>query len=84
MVRFSEWIVGRAAKLEAERWVVQVGVVQARAVALEADMDGLEKDIRNIYFKILFTYIKKYMNCYCSLRFYITVQIKLSFYLFIF
>ena len=42
-------------------------------VALEVDMDGLGKDLRSIYFKILFTYIKKSGEWYCSLRCYITV-----------
>ena len=52
--------------------MVQVGVVQARAVAVETDMDGLEKEKKR-YFEIFFTYLKKYVKCYCSLRFYITV-----------
>ena len=59
-------------RTEAERLVVQVGVVQARAVAVETDMDGLEKEKKR-YFEIFFTYLKKYVKCYCSLRFYITV-----------
>lgn len=47
MVSFSEWIVGRVATLEAERSLVGVGVVRARAVAAEVDMNGLEKDLEN-------------------------------------
>ena len=49
-----------------------------RAVAVSGGRYGWTGErLKKYTFKILFTYIKKYMKCYCGLRFSITVQSKL-------
>lgn len=73
MVRFGDCFVGERGLTGSEQSLVLGRVVTAGAVALEVDMDGLGKDLKGIYFKILFTYIKKSREWYCSLRCYITV-----------